>query len=126
VGLVKTFQRRILNPVVRLLVERGLLRGWIVLETRGRKSGEPRRTPVGYAADGDTVWVVAEFGRRAQYVKNIEADPRVRVCRRGRWRTGTATLLPEEDARRRLPRNLNSLAVRAVGTDLLTVRIDLT
>ena len=123
--LTKAFQRRVLNPFVRRLVERGLLRGWIVLETRGRKTGEPRRTPVGYTRDGDTIWVVAEFGRRAQYVKNIEADPRVRVCQRGTWRSGTATLLPDDDARRRLPRNLNSIGVRTVGTELLTLRIDL-
>jgi deazaflavin-dependent oxidoreductase (nitroreductase family) len=121
----KAFQRRVLNPVVRRLVERGWLRGWVVLETIGRRSGEPRRTPVGYALDGDTVWIVAEFGRRAQYVKNIEADARVRVCLRGRWRRGTAALAPEEDPRGRLPRNLNSVAVRAVGTDLLAIRIDL-
>ncbi|HEY6961992.1 MAG TPA: nitroreductase/quinone reductase family protein [Gaiellaceae bacterium] len=123
--VTKAFQRRVLNPVVRRLVERGLLRGWLVLETTGRRSGEPRRTPVGYGAEGDTVWVVAEFGRRAQYVKNIDADPHVRVCVRGHWRDGIATPLPDEDARARLPRNLNSLAVRAVGTELLTIRIDL-
>ena len=40
----------------------------------------------------------------------------------------TATLLPDDDARARLAQlpQMNSAAVRAVGTDLLTVRIDLT
>jgi hypothetical protein len=40
---------------------------------------------------------------------------------------GTAHLLPDDDARTRLrslPR-LNSAAVKALGTDLLTIRIDL-
>ncbi len=72
---------------------------------------------------------MSEFGERSQYVRNIKADPRVRVRLRGRWYPGTAHLLPDDDplARlRRLPR-YNSLAVRAmgVGTGLLTVRVEL-
>jgi len=45
----------------------------------------------------------------------------------GQWHTGTANLLPDDDAvarLRTLPR-YNSAAVRAMGTDLLTVRVDL-
>jgi deazaflavin-dependent oxidoreductase (nitroreductase family) len=125
--IVKPFQKRVLNPLVKGLVRRGLVGGWAILETTGRRSGEPRQTPVGNGLVGDTFWVVAEFGRRAAYVKNVEANPRVRVCIRGRWRTGTARVLADDDARARqrtLPR-LNSAVVRAVGTDLLTVRIDL-
>jgi deazaflavin-dependent oxidoreductase (nitroreductase family) len=125
VRLVEAFQRRLLNPLVRRLVERGLLRGWCVVETRGRTTGLPRRTPVGYRREGDVVWVVAEFGRRAQWVRNAAADPRVRVCLRGRWHEGTAELLDGDDARARLPRSLNSAAIRLVGRDLLTVRIRL-
>ena len=126
-SLVKAFQKRALNPLVKTLVRCGLVSGWSILETTGRSSGAPRETPVGNGLLGETFWIVAEFGRRAGYVKNIEAEPRVRVCIRGRWRAGTAHVLPNDDARARLatlPR-LNGLAVRAVGTDLLTVRIDL-
>jgi deazaflavin-dependent oxidoreductase (nitroreductase family) len=126
-GLVKTFQKRVLNPTVGALVRRGALSGWALLETKGRKSGLARTTPVGYRLAGVTVWVVAEFGRSASYVRNIEANPRVRVCMNGVWRSGTAQALPDDDARARLrtlPR-LNSAAVRVVGTDLLTIRIDL-
>jgi hypothetical protein len=36
------------------------------------------------------LWRVAEHGRRANYVRTIEATPRVRVTVRGRWRCGTA------------------------------------
>jgi ABC-type transport system involved in Fe-S cluster assembly fused permease/ATPase subunit len=45
-----------------------------------------------------------------------------------RWRTGIARLMPEDDARarqRRIPNKLNSAAVRMMGTELLTVRVDL-
>jgi len=56
-------------------------------------------------------------------VKNIEADPNVRIKYRGRWRDGVARVLPDEDPKRHL-RGLNGLTVRLVGTDLLVVRVD--
>jgi deazaflavin-dependent oxidoreductase (nitroreductase family) len=125
---VTAFQKRILNPVVRRAVQRGIAPpGWAILETTGRKSGLTRRNPVGDGLRGDTFWIVAEHGRKAGYVRNIEANPRVRVYVRGRWRTGTARTLPGDDPRARqrdLPR-LNAFFVRTVGTDLLTVRVDL-
>ncbi|KOU77635.1 nitroreductase [Streptomyces sp. MMG1533] len=115
------FQRRVGNPVLRRLPLQ------TVLETTGRTSGLPRRTPVGGRRVGDSFWLVSEFGERSQYVRNIKADPRVRVRIRGRWHDGTAHLLPDDDpvARlRSLPR-LNSAGVRLLGTGLLTVRVDL-
>jgi deazaflavin-dependent oxidoreductase (nitroreductase family) len=70
---------------------------------------------------------VAEHGYRAGYVRNIKADPRVRIRVNGRWREGTAHLLPEDNPRERQRqlRRFNSALVRAMGTELLTVRIDL-
>lgn len=121
--VVTTFQKWILNPVSKLFA--GFLPGLVLLETKGRLSGRPRRTPVGGRLDGDTLWIVAEHGRRANYVRNIKADPRVRVRVRRRWRAGTASVLPDDDPRKRLRANANDLMVRLVGTDLLTVRIDL-
>lgn len=116
------------NPLVKTGVASGLLRGWAVLETTGRKSRRIRRTPVGNGLDGNTFWIVAEHGRRSGYVRNIEANPRVRVKLARTWRSGTAHVMPEDDPRerqRRIGRRLNAAAVRAMGTDLLTVRIDL-
>ncbi|MER5854490.1 nitroreductase/quinone reductase family protein [Streptomyces sp. NPDC059688] len=119
--IVTRFQRYLANPVNRRLPFQTLL------ETTGRSSGLPRRTPVGGRRVGDSFWLVSEFGTKSQYVRNIQADPAVRVRIAGRWHRGTARLLPEDDARARLralPR-FNSAAVRAFGTDLLTVRVDL-
>jgi len=119
--------RRVVSPLVTLAVALRLVRGWALLETRGRRTGLRRRTPVGNGLLDGTFWLVAAHGRGAGYVRNIEADPRVRVFVRGRWHSGTAVLLPEDDPlerQRSLPR-LNALAVRLVGTDLLTIRIDL-
>ncbi|WP_326753295.1 nitroreductase family deazaflavin-dependent oxidoreductase [Streptomyces hirsutus] len=118
---VTAVQRRIGNPVLRRLPFQTLL------ETTGRVSGLPRRTPLGGRRVGDAFWLVSEFGERSQYVRNIRANPRVRVRIRGRWHTGTAHPLPDDDplARlRTLPRG-NSLAVRVMGAELLTVRVDL-
>ncbi|MBD0424831.1 nitroreductase family deazaflavin-dependent oxidoreductase [Streptomyces sp. NPDC052309] len=120
---VTAFQRRIANPVTRRLPLQTLL------ETTGRVSGRPRRTPVGGRRVGDSFWLVSEFGERSQYVRNIKADPRVRVRLRGRWHTGTAHLLPDDDpvARLRVLPRMNSMAVRALGSGqgLLTIRVDL-
>jgi deazaflavin-dependent oxidoreductase (nitroreductase family) len=123
------FTARVLNPIVRAAVRLGLpLPIVVILETRGRKSGLPRRTPVGKALEGDTLWIVAEHGRKASYVKNIEADPHVRVRVGRRWRPGIARVLHDDDWRarqRRIPNKLNSATVRLMGTEHLTVRIDL-
>jgi deazaflavin-dependent oxidoreductase (nitroreductase family) len=115
----------LVNPITKTVA--GYVPLWSLLETTGRKSGLPRRTPVGNGLEGDTFWIVAEHGRKASYVRNIQANPRVRVRVSRRWRTGTAHLMPEDDARAR-QRNMrrgNAALVKLMGTDLLTVRIDL-
>jgi deazaflavin-dependent oxidoreductase (nitroreductase family) len=98
-----------------------------LLETTGRKSGQPRTTPLGGRRIGDAFWFVSEFGDRSQYIRNIKTDPDVRVRLNGRWHRGTAQLLPDDDARarmRELPA-INNFGVRTFGTNLLTVRVDL-
>ena len=123
------FTAKLLNPVVRAVVRLGLpLPLVVILETSGRKSGQPRQIPVGKALEGDTLWIVAEHGHKASYVRNIEANPRVRLRVGRRWRTGTARILTDDDWRerqRRLPNKVNSAMVRAVGTEHVTVRVDL-
>ena len=119
----------LVNPGVKWSVEHGLAPPtYAILETTGRKSGQPRRTPVGNGLDGDTFWIVAEHGRRASYVRNIEADARVRVKVGRTWRTGRGHPMPEDDPRerqRRIGLRFNAAVVRAMGSDLMTVRIDL-
>jgi deazaflavin-dependent oxidoreductase (nitroreductase family) len=116
------FQKRVANPLMRRLPNQTLL------ETTGRKSGEPRRTPLGGSKIGNEFWFVSEFGENSQYVKNIKANPNVRVRLRGRWHNGTAHLVPDDDPHERL-RSLpqfNSFGVRTFGTNLLSIRVDLT
>ncbi|XUN33883.1 nitroreductase/quinone reductase family protein [Streptomyces lividans] len=100
---VTAFQRR-LNAVVRRLP------GQTLLETTGRVSGLPRRTPVGGRREGDSFWLVSEFGERSQYIRNIRADPRVR-CASGPLAPGDG-LLPDDDPLARLRRLPASTAWR--------------
>jgi deazaflavin-dependent oxidoreductase (nitroreductase family) len=121
---------KVFNRLVKAAVRLGLpTPSVVILETTGRRSGEPRRTPVTRLLEGDTLWIVTEHGRKAGYVRNIEASPDVRVRVGRRWRKGRATILPDYDWRalqRRFRKNrLNSAVVRAMGTEHLTVRVDL-
>jgi deazaflavin-dependent oxidoreductase (nitroreductase family) len=127
---VSTFaSAKLLNPLVRAAARAGVpLPGYVLLETTGRRSGQPRQVPVGKALEGDTLWIVAEHGLRAAYVRNIQANPRVRVRIGRRWRHGTAQVLEDDDWRerqRRIPNRFNSVVVRAMGTQQVTVRVDL-
>jgi deazaflavin-dependent oxidoreductase (nitroreductase family) len=118
--LVHRVQRLVVNPIGRQLPV-------TMLETTGRKSGQPRLTAVGGKVIDNQFWMVSEHGDHSDYVHNIKANPAVRVRIGGRWRNGTAHLLPDDDPRQRLrslPR-LNSIGVVTMGTDLLTIRVDL-
>jgi deazaflavin-dependent oxidoreductase (nitroreductase family) len=126
------WQRYVGNPLIRQLLEIGIApRVYALLETKGRKTGRLRRTPVGngLVAGSGTFWLISEHGMRAGYVRNIQADPRVRVKIGRRWRAGTAHILREDDALQRLRQTgrYNARAVRFFGSpeELLTVRIDL-
>jgi deazaflavin-dependent oxidoreductase (nitroreductase family) len=135
--IIHTLQKYVLNSPIKLALAMGLaLPGYALLETIERKTGKPRRTPVGDRKVGGQFWLVAEHGIKAGYVLNIARNPRVRLKLRdglkARWHTGTAHLLPEDDPRERqswlasqLPSSTgNARAVRMFGTQLLTVRID--
>jgi deazaflavin-dependent oxidoreductase (nitroreductase family) len=119
---------RLLNPFVKAAARAGLpLPGLVILETTGRKTGQPRRTPVGKALEGDTLWVLAEH-RRGGYVRNIEANPRVRVRVGRSWRKGTARVLLDDDVReraRRMPNKANTRVVLVMASEPVTVRVDL-
>ena len=119
---------RLLNPFVKAAARAGLpLPGLVILETTGRKTGRPRRTPVGKALEGDTLWVLAEH-RRGGYVRNIEANPRVRVRIGRTWRDGTARVLTRDDVReraRRMPNRANTRVVLLMASEPVTVRVDL-
>ncbi len=136
--IVHLLQKYFLNPPIKFLFAIGLAPpGYALLETTGRKTGKPRRTPVGDGRLGREFWIVAEHGMKAGYVRNLVRHPRVRLKLRegfrARWHTGTAHVLSDDGPRERqrwlasqLPSSAaNASIVRLLGTQLLTVRIDL-
>jgi deazaflavin-dependent oxidoreductase (nitroreductase family) len=131
-------EKYVVNRLMLAAVRRGLApSAYALLETTGRKTGRIRRIPVANGLDGDTFWLISAHGRHSHYIHNIRTDPRVRIgLRAGRglyWRSGTAHPMPDDDARarqRRLSRGrlayrLDALLLRALATDLQTVKIDL-
>ena len=128
---VRLLQKYVVNPPVKAALALGVVPPThALLETVGRTSGKPRSSPVGNGLDDDgrKFWIVAEHGRHAGYVKNLLADPHVRVKVGHRWRTGRAEVLPDDDPHARLKaigHPVNAAMVRAMGTDLLTVQIEL-
>jgi deazaflavin-dependent oxidoreductase (nitroreductase family) len=140
--LLGPIQRSLVNPVVRAAWAIGLgPPGDALLETTGRRTGRLRLTPICDCLEGDTFWLVSQRGRRADYVRNLESNPRVRVrVRRGlgtRWVVGTAHIVDGDDPaeRRRLLLQGNAaraLCLRAANAMIadphaaqVTVRIDL-
>lgn len=124
---------RLIDRIARRALSLGIgRRSTALIETIGRKSGQPRVTPVTNGSDGDVFWIVTERGHAANYVRNIQANPRVRVKAGGGWRAGTARIVDEDPAQRlaqivaRNPRaRANAQIVRKTGTENLVIRIDL-
>lgn len=82
----------------------------------------------------DKFWIVAEHGHHAQYVKNLEANPRVRIRIGRRWLKGVANVLPGDDPWERARwltqatgrhMDMDARLNKLFGTSLLTVRVDL-
>ncbi|MFF0370662.1 MULTISPECIES: nitroreductase/quinone reductase family protein [unclassified Micromonospora] len=134
----RALQQRLINPIVRRAWNWKLpIPGDALLETTGRRTGRPRYTPVCDGLDGDIFWLVSQRGRRADWVRNVEADPRVRVKvgggPRARWRAGTARMVEDDDPRERqrmlgrssFVRRLCVRTSKAMNASPLTVRIDL-
>jgi deazaflavin-dependent oxidoreductase (nitroreductase family) len=126
---VVTTVERINNRLTRFALRKGIApRAFALLETTGRRTGLPRQTPVGDGCVGDTFWLVAAHGTQADWVRNLQVHPAVRVKIGRRWRTGIAVVLPEDDAlarSRSLPHQWDAALGRLMASSPLTVRIDL-
>ncbi|HEY2077466.1 MAG TPA: nitroreductase/quinone reductase family protein [Streptosporangiaceae bacterium] len=126
--LVTTLERGS-NRLISLALRAGFApQAFAMLETTGRRTGLPRHTPVGNGLLGNTFWLIAAHGTQADYVRNLQAEPTVRVKAGGVWRSGTAVLLPGDDpaARSRtLPHQWDAAIGRLMASTPLTIRIDL-
>ena len=79
---------KVLNRRFMIPVHRAGLGAWLstpiggymlLLRVRGRKSGVTRETPLNYLVAEGSVWVVAGFGPRTEWYRNLLADPQVEV-----------------------------------------------
>jgi deazaflavin-dependent oxidoreductase (nitroreductase family) len=115
---------RLFNPLARRLA--GIAPWWVVLETTGRRSGQPRRVPLARGpVDGDTAWLIAVHGPHASFARNIASNPQVRLKFRGRWRAGSAQLVAlEPDTLGRFNRYAR-LGPQTLGIEPRLVRIKL-
>lgn len=115
---------RIVNPPTRGLA--GLAPWWVLLETTGRRSGEPRTTPLARGpVDGNVVWLASVHGRHSQWVRNLMETPKVRIKLSGRWRTATATVREYDES---IARRFNVYArsgPRTLAIDPTLVRVEL-
>jgi deazaflavin-dependent oxidoreductase (nitroreductase family) len=117
----------LLNPAVKGLSKLGLRTAMATeLETVGRKTGQVRRVPVSAQFDDGGAWVISQHGTRSGWGRNIVDNPNVRVRQGSQWRTGVATLRPDDDvvARGRKFGRLGATMVKALETTPVSVRID--
>ncbi len=86
------------NPVVRSLHRLGIPMGpTILLTVRGRKTGQPRTTPVGLFEGGGRRYVFATFGE-VNWVRNLRAAGEAVIARGRRRETVIAIELTPEEA----------------------------
>jgi deazaflavin-dependent oxidoreductase (nitroreductase family) len=68
---------------------------YLYLTTAGRKTGLPREIEIWFVASDTHLYVLAEHFQKAQWVRNIERNPRVRVRVAGQERDATAHILDQ-------------------------------
>ncbi|MCW3062996.1 MAG: deazaflavin-dependent nitroreductase [Solirubrobacterales bacterium] len=92
------FTQHVFNPLVAGLTRLGIsVAGSRVLEVKGRKSGQPRRTPVNLLVLDGQRYLVAPRGN-TQWVRNLRASGTGRLLLGRRADVFTATEVPLDDA----------------------------
>ena len=115
---------RLVNPPSRALA--GRAPWWVVLETTGRRTGEPRRVPLARGPiDGSIAWLIAVHGQHAAFARNIATNRRVRLKVGREWHEGSAKLVPIEEALLSRFSFYARLGPRVVGIDPKLVRVEL-
>ncbi len=103
-GLLRWFLRA---PITLYKAKLGFVMGtrFLMLEHTGRKSGSPRFTVVEVVDHDEATdtWIICSgWGRKADWFRNIDKTPEVRVTVRTRTFPARAEVLAEDDAVRRL------------------------
>jgi deazaflavin-dependent oxidoreductase (nitroreductase family) len=114
------FAARAIRPAQEALVS--LLRrdverapDWVLLTTRGRKTGLPREVLLPCARAGSRVLVVSTYGRRSAWIRNLEACADVELTARGEKVRGRAEIVDDVARKRALAAELPFLPLAPVG-----------
>ena len=79
--IVHFLQKYLFNPPIKFLFSIGMVPpGYALLQTTGRKTGKPRRTPVGNGLVGRQFWIVAEHGQKAGLCYGLAGTPARPTC----------------------------------------------
>ena len=72
---------------------------FLYLTTTGRKTRVPREIEIWFVEDDGCVYILAEHGRKAQWVQNILSEPRVHVrIGEEKWEGVARVLEPDKDS----------------------------
>ncbi len=123
-----------LPPQIAYAIGLGPLMGNVVLllTTLGRKSGKPRVTPLQYEEIDGKIYLGAARGQKADWVKNIQANPHVQVQVKSRKFSGVAESITDpkqiadflELRLRRHPKMIGAM-LRGEGMQIPPKRCDL-
>jgi deazaflavin-dependent oxidoreductase (nitroreductase family) len=76
--------------------------GYVLLTTRGRRSGLPREVLLPCARIGESVVVLSTYGWRSNWIRNLLAEPEVEVTCNGRPVRGRAEVVDDPARKREL------------------------
>jgi len=76
--------------------------GWVLLTTRGRKTGLPREVLLPCERTADGMILISTYGKRSDWVRNIQRNPQVQVTCAGWVLPGEAELVEELGAKQAL------------------------
>ena len=74
--------------------------GWMLLTTTGRKTGLPREVLLPCERNRDGLYTISTYGRRSDWIRNLEREPRVRVTAAG-WTIPARAEIVDDLERRR-------------------------
>jgi deazaflavin-dependent oxidoreductase (nitroreductase family) len=71
--------------------------GWVILTTRGRRTGLPREVLLPCERSHDEIFVISTYGFRSQWIRNLKQDPRVWVTCGGWTLCGLAEIVEDRE-----------------------------
>jgi deazaflavin-dependent oxidoreductase (nitroreductase family) len=70
-------------------------KGFAFITVTGRRSGKPRGRPIRAIRKNGTLYAVVILGERSDWLRNVRAQPQVRIKLGGRTRPATVRELPD-------------------------------